>query len=289
MEPLRQLCCGATTSPGRLNDVLSILGNVIARYGEKALSIIKTGSDEDKSTYGSFVARKLLESASSAILARMDPSRFLILQEYQKRAGASYKAHERHPASIAWSGDIIPDKLPNGAWSTESAPDKFVRALLGGHLAEVAWPHAIQRFSQDESDRSQGLWIEELSNIYEEKRKKTETGFVGERKAPEGPVQLEKQNAVVSSSATVSTLVLDVLRARAQDNYSALSKGVHLEFVVDETVVLDPATVVEHMLTAIKLVSLLGYLSNYMDSIFTKIEPETAAKLLHNVEEAFTQ
>lgn len=290
MDDLRQLCCGVTNQPGRLTDVLSILGNVIVRYGNRALSIIKSGSDEDKSMYGSFVARKLLESASSAILARIDPSRFLILQEYQQRAGTEYRAHERHPASIAWSGDIIPEKAVNNAWGAEAAPDKFVRALLGGHLAEIAWPNAINIFSKDESDKLQGLWIDEIANIYEEKRKYTdEKARPSERRMEDRAIENENNMTNLHSNKAVGTLVLDVFRARAQDTYSALSKGVHLEFIIDETVVLDTATVVEHMLSAIKLVSMLGFLSNYMDSTFTRVEPDVAAKLLFNVEKAFSQ
>lgn len=289
MDALRELCCGNTTSEGRLNDVLSILGNVITRYGAKSLSVVKNGSDEDKVTYGCFIARKLLESASSAILARMDPSRFLILQEYQQRAGAGYKAHERHPAAIAWSGDIIPDKASNAVWGTESTPDKFVRALLGGHLAEVAWPKAIERFALDQSDRPKGLWFEELSNIYEVKCQQADAQPTGEKRVEEGAAPLADRNQSATFSASVGASVLGVLRAKAQDNYSALSKGVHLEFVVDETVVLDPATVVEHMLTAVKIVALLGYLSNYMDSVFTCIDRQKAAGLLFNVEESFSK
>jgi len=289
MDPLRKLCCGNATSEGRLNDVLSILGNVITRYGAKSLSVIKGGSDEDKVTYGCFIARKLLESASSAILARMDPSRFLILQEYQQRAGAGYKAHERHPASIAWSGDIIPDKASNAVWSTESTPDKFVRALLGGHLAEVAWPKAIERFALDQSEKPRGLWFEELSSIYEAKSQQADAKPTDEPRVEEGASPLARPNPSATSSVSVGALVLGVLRARTQDNYSALSKGVHLEFVVDETVVLDPATVVEHMLTAVKIVALLGYLSNYMDSVFTCIDRQIAAELLLNVEESFSE
>jgi len=269
MEPLRQLCCGTMNYPGRLTDVLSILGNVIERYGEKTLSIVKNGSDDDKCMYGSFVARKLLESASSAILARMDPTRFLILQEYQQRAGTSYRPDERHPAAISWSGDIIPDKASNGVWNSESTPDKFVRALLGGHLAEVAWSNAIDRFFVDESLASQSAWIEQLSDMYD----KFDT----------------KSSSVDAPNRNAGSSVLGVLRSKAQAIYSSLSKGVHLEFVVDETVVLDPETVVEHMLNATLLVSQLGFLSNYMDSVFTKIEPELAANFLLNIEKSFTQ
>lgn len=245
--------------------MISILGNVITRYGTKTLSTIKMGSDEDKCTYGSFVARKLLESASSAILARMDPSRFLILQEYQKRAGGDYSFYERHPASIVWSGDIVPDKAANSIWSTESSPDKFVRALLGGHLAEISWSRAIERFALDESDRPKSLWLDDLSDIYEEKLRQ------------------------FSSSEAAGTSMLGVLRAKARENYSALSKGVHLEFVVDETAILDSVTVVAHMLAAVRLVSQLGYLSNHMDSVFTRIETQKAAELLFEIEESFTQ
>lgn len=262
MKPLRQLCCGEMNSTGKLNRVLSILGDVIERYGEKTQSIIKNGKDDEKLMYGSFVARKLFESSSSAILARMDPARFLILQEYQQRAGVGYKAHERHAASIAWSGDIIPEKASNDLWNTEVNSDKFVRALLGGHLAEVYWKKAIESFSQDVSDRASGLWIEELSNLYEQKSQEP------------------------TSNGSVATLVLGVFRGKAQGCYSALSKGVHLEFVVDETVVLDPETVVVHMLDVVKLVSQLGYLSNHMDSVYTKIEQNTASELLLNVEKS---
>ncbi len=273
-------------SSGQLNRVLSILGDVIDRYGEKTQSIAKNGSDDEKSMYGSFVARKLLESASSAILARMDPARFLILQEYQQRAGVGYRAHERHPASIAWSGDIIPEKAANAVWSNEADPDKFVRALLGGHLAEVYWTKAIESFSQDVSDRSKGFWIEELSSLYEQKLQEAEAKLAGAKKVQAESTPIEKQSPLVNSNGTVATSVLGVFRGKAQGCYSALSKGVHLEFVVDETVLLDPETVVVHMLDAVKLVSQLGYLSNYMDSVYTRIEPKTAAELLLNVEES---
>lgn len=284
MKQLRQLCCGTTSSSGRLNDVLNILGNVIARYGDKALSIVKDGTGEDKTMYGSFVARKLLESASCAILARMDPPRFLILQEYQQRAGSNYKAHERHPASIQWSGDIIPERAANAVWSNESAPDKFVRALLGGHLAEVAWPMAIDLFARDTVDKSKSQWIEEVSRTYEGKLQQADA-----KSSHESDVSRESENSAKSQSSSVGTLVLDVFRNRFQENFSALSKGVHLEFVVDETVVLDPETVVVHMLAAIKLVSQLGFLSSYMDSVFTKTESNDAFELILNVEESFTK
>lgn len=285
MDSLRELCCGNSASEGRLNDVLSILGNVITRYGAKSLSIIKDGSDEDKVTYGCFIARKLLESASSAILARIDPSRFLILQEYQQRAGAGYKAHERHPAAIAWSGDIIPDKASNNVWTTESSPDKFVRSLLGGHLAEVVWPKAIERFALDQSERPTGFWLEELSNIYERKCQQDDHQSASGQGAEEADPTPKSPST--QARVSIGAQVLGVLRSRTQDNYSALSKGVHLEFVVDETVVLDPATVVVQMLTAVKTVALLGYLSNYMDSVFTCIDQRKAAELLLNVEERF--
>lgn len=270
MRKLSQLCCGELLLPGRLSDILSILDNVITRYGEKALFLIKSGSDEDRSTYGSFVARKLLESSLSAILARIDPSRFLILQEYQQRAGERYKPHERHPASVAWSGDIIPEKSSDSIWSNESPPDKFIRSLLGGHLAEVVWPKAIEKLSLDESDMPKGIWLEEIGNIYEGKLR-----------------EVSGRGSSSNSSIAAGVSVLGVFRSRAQDNYSALSKGVHLEFVVDESIILDSETVVEHMLTAVKIAAQLGYLSNYMDSVFSRIETQTAAELLLNVEESF--
>jgi len=116
-----------------------------------------------------------------------------------------------------------------------------------------------------------------------------EAKFAVEQKTQEVDAQLEKLNPPTNSSRAVGASVLDVFRGRAQHCFSSLSKGVHLEFLVDETIVLDPVTVVQHMLDAVKLVSQLGYLSSHMDSVYTKIEPKKAAELLLNVEESFTQ
>lgn len=223
--------------------------------------------------FGSFVARKLLETASSAILARMDPTRFLILQEYQMRAGGNYRAHERHAAAIAWTGDIIPDKPSSSLWSTETSPDKFVRSLFGGHLAEIAWPQAIEKFIAEDADRPASEWLEEISRLYEEKHRRTEV-------PPAQPTR-------IGQPPTTCIEVLGVFRSKAQDMYSSLSKGVHLEFVVDETVILDSDTIIQNIRTVVKFITQMAYLSNQMDCIFTKVGREQANQLLVDIENRF--
>lgn len=282
IEDLRYLCCGELPSDGRFKDIQQVLGGVIERYGHKALALIQPGaSGDDLSMIGSYVARKLLEASCSAILARIDPVRFLVLYEYQLRAGGDYKLHERHPSSVSWFGDVIPEKSSNTPWANEATPDKFVRALLGGHLAETVWPKAIFECLKDDAITTESVWIEEVRELQERKR------IESEKVKPQTTGQPPSDAGEISARWKIESGVLAVLRGRAQDLFSSLSKGVHLEFVVDERAILDAATMIEQIKKTARLITQMGYLASKADSAFTTLSPTNANSHVINIEQAF--
>ncbi|MGB9107285.1 MAG: hypothetical protein WCC39_01225, partial [Telluria sp.] len=121
------------------------------------------------SLYGCFAARKLLEAGCVAVLSRLDPARLLILREFQLRG--RYALDERHPASIDWASDIISEK--KAGWIEGISPDRFIRSLLGGHLAEVTWVPAIESLSKLSSQQvplGDSAWINELLEQYEQRK-----------------------------------------------------------------------------------------------------------------------
>lgn len=268
MEPLRELC-GCAPTKTRIGSVQEILGKDIVRYGSAVSRMMDPEADlEAVSLYGCFAARKLLEAGCISVLGRLDPSRLLILREYQIKG--RYALDERHAASIDWKADVISEK--SATWVQAVAPDKFVRALLGGHLAEVTWVHAIENLATLSDlipDLSTSMWINDLVDQYETRRAQ-KTGSE------------QKQDTGTASQAELG--ILATFRSLAQKSFSTLSKGVHLEFVVDQDAVLDVVTIRQSMAQAVKVLTQIAFASHLTDSAFSVLQVADAFKLVTAIE-----
>lgn len=272
MEALRELC-SCTPSATRIGTVQTILGKDVVRYGEAVAGMMTPSADQDLvQLYGCFAARKLLEAGCISVLCRLDPARLLILREFQLKGG--YPLGERHSASIDWKGDVISEK--KAAWTESVSPDKFVRSLLGGHLAEVTWAHAIQCLSMHADtipNLGQSKWINDLLNQYETRRT--------------AQVRRANGNGTVDANGMSPEAELGVLagfRMTAQQVFSTLSKGVHLEFVVDHAALFDLVTVRQSMLQAVKVLTQIAFTSHFIDSAFATLDPGTAFDLVIAIE-----
>jgi hypothetical protein len=274
MQALRELCgCAPTTT--RIGSVQQILGKDVVRYGVAVARMITPGAEETMTLlYGCFAARKLLEAGCVSVLCRMDPARLLILREFQIRG--RYALDERHAASIDWKADVVSEKKPG--WTEGTSPEKFVRSLLGGHLGEVTWVPAIQNLtllSNQIPDLSRSKWIHELVSQYEA-RLSAKRGAVG--------VVPTEQEPVGGSGGSAELGVLASFRTAAQNSFSTLSKGVHLEFVVDQDAVFDVVTIRQSMLQAVKVLTQIAFASHLTDSAFTSLSLERAFSLVTEIE-----
>lgn len=155
---LSKLLCGDTPShESGITEVLRHLSNSIDNI---VRSIVQMDySDAAKlALMAPFFARSILELGSTAILARLDPFRLLVLRESQKQP--DYKIDKAHKSSIRWQGDVLAEKVVN-LWE-DKALQNPTRALLGAYFMELVWsPHfelmldSVENISGDE-------WILEL-------------------------------------------------------------------------------------------------------------------------------
>lgn len=271
-EPLAQLCAPLHDSRGALRDGLGVLQQTLAQQSQAVGSLLQEDQSDARRLFGAFAARKLLEAATAALLARLDPPRFLILYEYQRRQGTDYDLGKPHSAAFAWANEVVgtdtQNKTGNTLWQTEVNPKDFTRALLRGHLAEVCWPTAIQRVCRPDSDgvanNPESKWLDEIRARFESKCGHT-------------PDQTPSQ---------AGWSVMCALRDRARGLYSELSKGVHVEFLVPDDIIFDAETVAQKLTESLKLCAQLGYLSNYIDTIATRLPAEEADAFLLLVEQS---
>lgn len=275
MKALRDLCGGSPTNTTKLASIQNILGREIERYGEAVCAMLQEGAENDViSLYGCFAARKMLEAGCVAILSRLDPPRVLILREFQLRG--KYALNERHPAAIDWASDIVSEK--RAAWGESLPPDKFVRSLLGGHLAEAAWIPAIESMVKLPSQQvplGDSEWINSIIEQYESR--KAGAAEVAAPKKDNG--QEDAKNPV-----EVELGILSAFRTTARHSFSILSKGVHLEFVVEQEARFDIPTVLESMKQATKVLTQIAFVSNLIETAFTALDPVNALELVCEIE-----
>lgn len=266
MKALRELCGASPANDSRLASIQNILGRDIERYGDAVAEMLAPNADQKNiSLYGCFAARKLLELGCVAILSRLDPARLLILREFQLRG--KYPLDERHAAAIDWFTDVISEKKPG--WSDALPSDKFVRALLGGHMAEIAWVFAIEallHLPDFEDPKQESEWVNEIVSMYDARVAATVVG----------------NPAVVHSAPELA--VLATFRTSAKQIFSTLSKGVHLEFVIDQEKVFDIPTILESMSLATKTLTQIAFVSNLMELSSSVINSKDAIELVKLIE-----
>jgi len=250
MNALRQLCGCGTETTTRLNSIQAILGSELERYGSEVASMLAPEADlKYISLYGCFAARKMLEAGCFALLSRIDPTRLLILREFQIRG--RYELDDRHSASLDWQNDVVSEK--KAGWNDPLPADKFMRSLLGGHMAEVTWLAAVDAlvnkpYAELAFERSK--WISEIIGQYESRR-----------------VDPGKEQVPLHAELGV----LAGFRTLARQTFSTLSKGVHLEFVVDQQTLFDAPTILQTMKSATKVLTQMAFVSHFIDCAFSQL------------------
>ena len=187
-----------------------------------------------------------MEVSLTAVIGRLDPFRLLTLARVQ--ISSEYDLGKRANSAIQWFGDVHTKEPSPVKWDPEKKPDAYSRALLDGCWNEVAWSSAFER-TLNYVDSGSGGWSAEFSGI-----------------EPENFIRL--------------------MRGRLIANYSALSKGVHNELVVDRSVILDATTIAELVSSSSKVIGFLCLVSHFVDHAALPLKPAAALKSFKNLEEA---
>jgi hypothetical protein len=111
---LAKLLCGDLVSDGgSVDEVLNHLSTSIDNVVEELVALLRQESPNPNkiSLFAPFLGRSLLELGCTAMIARLDPFKVLVIREYQNRH--DYSKNKPNKSSIRWQGDVLADGVPN--------------------------------------------------------------------------------------------------------------------------------------------------------------------------------
>lgn len=168
-----------------------------------------------------------------------------VIAARKNQLDASFEPGRQNSSSVAWSGDILPNEKTPGSPIWDSINlKKGVERSLLGWHISAVAISDGLRWLSDEED-SQSLWLRELS-------------------AQDNP--------------------LEWIRGRLGRLYSILSKGVHAEYLLDDSTAFDQASVQQHMHDCYMLVLLLATATHRSPLFLRSIPHEKALATLRRYE-----
>ena len=248
LHPLGKLVCGKQEDMGiEINAVLNRLNCRISNFSRKLLSINLL--DENEREIAPFYARTIFEAAGTAMLARIDP--FRVLTVYKVQSSSNYDVTKRSNIALQWTGDIIAAvKSKDDLWNPENKAADYDRALLSNHVGDLFWKPSFLNtidFLYTVNEKSTD-WINKL-------QQKDETQFFESSKTEAGKL------------------------------FSAFSKGVHYEFLVNAESIYDATTVQDFIMRMLQTISDLGLVSHFGGLMSSCLEKEEALEYYFQVEE----
>ena len=155
---LSKLICGYDFDPD--NEIDVILGHLSGSIEKIIVEISELPSkNDDKLTlYGPYLGRSLLELSMTALLARLDPFRILVMKGKQVQPG--YELKKPHVSAIRWQGDVV-DVSVTDLWA-EKALKNPSRAILGAYQVKLVLVASAQRILDEGNEQAIGEWYSEL-------------------------------------------------------------------------------------------------------------------------------
>lgn len=157
-SPLAKLLCGnVVLDGGDIDEVLSHLSASIDNVIQELLTL-ESLSDNQISLFAPFLGRSILELGCTALIARLDPFRVLLLRECQKQQ--NYPIDKPNKSSIRWQGDVLAERVTN-LWDDKSLQNP-TRALLGDYYKKLIWSANFNKMLDAIQDVSGDEWIVDL-------------------------------------------------------------------------------------------------------------------------------
>ena len=108
--------------------------------------------------FAPFLGRSILELGCTAIIARLDPFRALVMRKYQQQS--TYLIEQRNKSAIRWQGDVFADGVKD-LWS-ENALKNPTRSLLGDYYKTLVWEENYDKLLDAIRNINGDQWISEL-------------------------------------------------------------------------------------------------------------------------------
>ena len=244
---LAKLLCGnVVPDGGGIDEVLSHLSASINNVvGE--LERLESLNPNQISLFAPFLGRSILELGCTALIARLDPFRVLLLRGYQMQPNyLSNLIDKPNKSSIRWQGDVFADKVTD-LWADKSLQNP-TRALLGDYYKTLIWSANFDNLKDAIQDVSGDEWIVEL-------RRKDFNRFYNE------------------TLNDFSSL------------YSELSKGIHHELVIPLSSAFDQETTQLLIQKTIRNIATLGLFVSVVSHALNKLDIQEAIAAYKEIQE----
>lgn len=250
LSEIAMLACGQLNNHPTIGGVLGTIAKNISKIERRILDL-PTEEEEYISLHGPFYGRTLLENVCIALVGRVDPFRLLVIKKVQEQG--DFGLGSKSKIAIQWSGDIVEESLSDAAllrmWRPDLEFQKICRGLLGDYYGKVFWEPAYQQLL----DKTEDFPGEDLLSEYR--------------------------------AATLPEKFTSRVRSNAFTLFSALSKGIHGELVVETQLIYDRVTVLEKLSETMKLCAILSLVSHMQDSWLCQMHFHRAIGLYKIVKE----
>ncbi|WP_198781165.1 hypothetical protein [Shewanella putrefaciens] len=169
MTPLAQshlskLLCGNlyTENTGEIDEIFLHISETIDKLSIEIQNFLELSADR-RMLFGPFLGRSILELGTTALIARLDPFRVLLLRGKQKQA--DYAIDKPHKSSIRWQGDVMASKVKE-LWDDKNL-DNPTRALLGDYITNIVLEKSVTSVLDSSTEEKLGPWYNKIQS-YEE-------------------------------------------------------------------------------------------------------------------------
>jgi hypothetical protein len=159
IECFIKLVCGHSfDDTNEIDQILQHLSGSLTKVMSEIVDI-PTLSNDKLSLYGPYLGRSLLELSVTALLARLDPFKILLMKGKQEQS--DYELGKPHSSAIRWQGDVV-DKAVTNIWDDKSLKDP-TRAILGVYQVNLVMLNSAQKIVDQSSEESIGGWYTALT------------------------------------------------------------------------------------------------------------------------------
>lgn len=253
LNKLADIACGKHESLAfEHKEIFEELHKKITKFTSKLE--LEINKDESDSELVALYSRNILEGVCTALLGRLDSYRLLIV--YKSQLSDEYDISKKSNLAISWFGDMIAEKSPKEKlWSPNHKLTDFSRALLSKQYGELYWERGFSSISDEigsSVDIEYSYWIEEL--LGQDEHQSFERAWT------------------------------ELYRF-----FSAFSKGIHLEFLINEEIVFDSETVLVNVTGMLKILSWLCLASHCSTGFHCPLDFAEAYQNLVDIEKGVDQ
>lgn len=244
---LRKLIVGnMSNSDGELADVMRELNIRLSHLGVAGTRLRgPTAKGRELSIYGPYIGRAYIETAMTALIARMDPFRVLAAKRHQD--ADYYEERLRSKSAIQWTGDVLSSTKPSAHfWEMDSHESGF-RSILGPWIEELVWKPAFDRFCDAVAIAGPlDEWVTDLAS-----------------KPPES--------------------FCKELRSGLDGHFSKFSKGVHSELLGTRVSMFDAVSLEADFRLAARRITGIALLSHFSEYFLFRLDASRAIHLANRI------